>query len=208
MRLSSRALMSATALASALSLGVLGVAPSYAATGLSISQNAPAAAVQLGHKFTVSVDVTNNTSPAVSSITASDTLPAGLTFWSIKINPPFDQLTTCTTPKKNQSGTISCTVTALAGQTLPAGTFTGIATVTLKARKAGAWTNTASISAPGVDATTNSVTINVKTGNGHPKTPPQNKGQNKGQDNGQQNGQGKTDNNGHPNPGKAKGHSK
>jgi len=204
MRLSSRAFICATALASALSLGVLGVAPSYADTALAITQNAPATAVQLGHTFTVSVDVTNNTSPAVSSITASDALPAGLTFWSIKINPPFDSLTTCTTPKKNQSGTISCTVTAPAGQTLPGGTFTGVATVTLKARKFGAWTNTVSISAPGVDATTNSVTINVKTGNGHPKSPPQNKGQ----DNGQQNGQGKTDNNGHPNPGKAKGHTK
>jgi len=53
--------------------------------------------------------------------------------------------------------------------------------VTLKARTVGAWTNTVSISAPGVDATTNSVTINVKTGKGHPKT-------------------------GHPNNGKAKGH--
>jgi uncharacterized repeat protein (TIGR01451 family) len=197
MRISSRALIAATSLASALALAGVGVAPSYAATpALSVTQHASSTDVQLGHTFTVAVDVTNNIDPAVSTITATDTLPAGLTFWSLKVNPPFDKLTTCTTPKKNQTGTISCTVSAAAGQTLPAGTFANVATVTLKARKFGSWVNTASVSAGGQTAS-DSVTINVHTGKGHPKTGQQNNGQNKGP----QNGQGQTTNNGHPNKG-------
>ena len=200
MRISSRALISATALASALALAGLGVAPAYAAD-LSLTQSPSTTDVQLGHKFTIDVTVTNNDT-AASTITVVDKLPAGVTFWGITINDPnFKSITTCTTPAKNHNDKdITCVAKAPANTFLPTGTFSKVATVTLKARQAGTWTLAPAISDNNGAGTADLATVNVHTGKGHPKTGPQ-ANPNNGQDNGQQNGQGKTNNNGHPNKG-------
>ena len=125
---------------------------------VAITKTGPSTAARGGNAaFTIAV--TNNGPSAATSVTLSDTLPAGTTFVSIaqSSGPVFN----CTTPAVGAGGTVTCTIASLAA----AATANFTLTVNVGNSAGNSISNTATVSSPTSDPTpaNNSATAVIGT---------------------------------------------